>query len=184
MEKYNYKITKHTYSRFFDGVELLRVFIGYPLIEESEKISSFYESYALEMQKYCDEKLFARLSAEYQNNNDRRKKYRYPVFMFNSVSYVTCFSKPYFSQRSMISLSRGGEIYNEMSQAMTWNVEKQILCRPKYFFVPNRDARKLIRAKKQFYIDDNGVNFICGNGTSFFPFSKNLYNAAIFSEQN
>ena len=128
-----------TYERFtHEGVELLRVRISFPHIENVDAIQAFWTQMADAAYAFCHDRLFAHAIDCYEHDPDPKKRLHFAPFRYRLWGEIRYRSDTLLSVRIEASLSRDGA-----------GQEKRYACDAQNFSLPDgsllspRDALSL-----------------------------------------
>ena len=160
---------KHT----FEGVEVLRYRITFPVISDSEEISVFYREIGDAAADFCSTKLTVYAEERYTDCTDPKKKFLYTPLCYELEGKVThtdgelMFIMLRARTYQRYPRDSGTSVYD----AHAWSLSDKCLLPPKHAARCFLGKRKLPRdIGKNGFLVDNGTPYICyPHGTERLP---------------
>jgi len=135
-----------------DGTVLLRFFFRFPSAEAVGALSDFYRQAAEREEDALRQKLFPALIGRYEQDGDRRKRFRYTPCLFLSETVLLHESEAMLSCRSEARLKKGGETLLSLVRGAVWRRKDGCLLPPRHCLKLARSARRAAKGAV-FYLE-------------------------------
>jgi len=154
-----------------DGVTILCFSFRYPAADGAA--GELYRKAAEAEQTAMEGRLFPVLAARYEEDRDRRKRFRFLPFRLLSEATVTFENEDLVSIRSELCLSKGRETLCRTIRGAVWRKSDGMLLSPRHCLAVSRKVRRAAK-EAAFYLEDGFAVFEREGERTRFSLKKKL----------